>query len=90
VRTTLADPERRKLDVLDEDAKDDPLTDDEAAAINAGQKCGPCKGYGLVRKRGEDKGKHYRTFNGAQQALGNGNAVDCPVCKGTGLVGLVA
>lgn len=50
------------------------------------EKCGQCKGLGLVRKSGSKAGKHYRTLNGAQAALANGNAMDCEKCHGYGLV----
>jgi hypothetical protein len=50
------------------------------------RKCDGCKGYQVVRKRGPQAGKPYKTLNGAQAAAGNGNAVTCPVCSGTGAV----
>lgn len=72
-------------------------TDAEADEALAGEpddhpseRCSTCKGYGLVRKRGPRAGEKYRTLGGAQAALVNGNAVDCPKCKGTGELGLVA
>lgn len=51
-------------------------------------RCMDCKGYGLVRAYGPHAGEHYKTLNGAQTAFGKGNAKDCPVCEGCGLVGL--
>jgi len=53
-----------------------------------GEKCGTCKGLGLVRAVGKNAGKPYRTLNGAQAAQEGGRATDCPSCKGTGLIGL--
>jgi hypothetical protein len=68
---------------------------DEANAGEPGEhahddRCGQCKGYGVVRKRGSQAGKAYRTLNGSQAATANGNAAECPVCLGTGLVGRAA
>lgn len=51
-------------------------------------RCVDCKGYGLVRAAGPRAGEHYKTLNGAQTAYARGNAKDCPVCEGCGLVGL--
>jgi hypothetical protein len=85
---TVADPARRALDVTDDAAPVDGLTDDDAAAILDGERCGRCKGFGLVRKAGRRAGEHYRSLAGAQAADGNGNAADCPDCHGLGLVGL--
>jgi hypothetical protein len=51
-------------------------------------RCTDCKGFGLVRARGPRAGEHYKSFSGAQTALSNGNARDCLVCAGMGLVGL--
>lgn len=53
-------------------------------------KCGQCKGFGVVRKRGSQAGKSYRTLNGATAATTNGNSTQCPVCKGTGLTARAA
>jgi hypothetical protein len=52
--------------------------------------CDTCTGFGLVRGEGKRAGGPYRTQNGAQQALANGRAKDCPTCGGTGAKGLVA
>lgn len=62
---------------------DDPEADGDPDAPVAPtvERCGPCKGYGLVRKAGSQAGKHYRTMNGALQAEANGNAVPCPHCN---------
>jgi hypothetical protein len=71
-------------------------TDDELDERNAGKpdlriatgttKCGKCKGFGVVRKYGKDKGLSYKTANGADQATANGNSEICPACKGEALV----
>jgi hypothetical protein len=72
-----------------------PATDAEADARNAqpadpsiamSDRCGKCKGFGVVRKRGTHAGEAYRTSNGADQATANGNSVLCPACKGEALV----
>jgi hypothetical protein len=76
-----------------------PDTDAELDERNAGEpdpqvvnsdRCGQCKGYGVVRKRGQSKGQAYRTANGADQATANGNSVVCPVCQGETLVARAA
>jgi hypothetical protein len=74
----------------------EPLSDTEADKRNAGKpdlriatgttKCGKCKGFGVVRKYGKDKGLSYKTANGADQATANGNSEICPACKGEALV----
>lgn len=64
------------------------LTDAEAQAVLDADKCGKCKGLGLVRGVGKNAGDPYKTLNGAQQALAGGRAVDCPVCQGSGLTGI--
>lgn len=51
-----------------------------------GRRCDTCRGYGLVRAAGKRAGQHYRSNDGAQAAMANGNAVDCPTCDGMGLV----
>lgn len=53
-------------------------------------RCETCRGFGLVRGEGKRAGGPYRTQNGAQEALANGRAKDCPTCQGTGVTGLVA
>lgn len=50
-----------------------------------GERCGTCRGHGLVRAVGSNAGKHYRTTSGAQAALVKGNAKDCTACDGTGI-----
>lgn len=77
------DPAPRTDDEIDA-ALAEPVTPEEQDALD-GQKCGTCKGLGLVRKHGKRAGEAYRTLAGAQAALGNGNAADCPTCKGTGI-----
>jgi hypothetical protein len=62
--------------------------DDELAAT--GERCAQCKGYTVVRKRGSQAGKAYRTLNGSLAATANGNSATCPVCKGTGLTARAA
>lgn len=59
------------------------LTDENAATAD---RCGKCKGFGVVRKRGSQAGKPYRTANGAAAATANGNSETCPTCKGELLV----
>lgn len=66
-------------------ATPEPTAEEKQASLDA-EKCGTCKGLGLVRKAGPKAGKHYRTLDGAQAALEHGNAVDCPKCNATGLV----
>jgi hypothetical protein len=55
-----------------------------------GDRCQPCKGFGLVRGIGRRQGAHYVSLSGAQAALQAGRAVDCPRCGGLGVVELVA
>jgi hypothetical protein len=93
---------RRRVQLTDEgkvEIVEDEPTDDELDEANAGdpdpgviasEKCLQCKGYGVVRKRGSQAGKAYRTLNGSEAAKANGNAADCPVCDATGLVGRAA
>lgn len=83
-RGTLGDTSRRALDTARAD--DESVEYDESDPLASGEKCYPCKGYGLVRGKGKNAGQHYRTFDGAQLAQANGNAVDCPACEGAGLV----
>lgn len=52
---------------------------------SVGDRCGTCRGHGLVRGVGKSAGEHYRTTNGAQLALAGGRAVDCPTCAGSGV-----
>lgn len=82
LKGTSSDPERRALDVTDDHAVIDGPADD-------GDRCGACKGLGLVRGIGKHAGGRYRTLAGAQAAQEAGRAVDCPTCEGAGLVGLV-
>lgn len=56
---------------------------DEAAV---GERCGTCRGHGLVRNVGPNAGKHYRTTKGAQEAMAKGHARDCAACDGSGLL----
>lgn len=51
------------------------------------ERCTECKGFGLLRGTGARAGTHYKTLNGAQTAFAHGNARDCPICEGSGLVG---
>lgn len=51
------------------------------------ERCTECKGYGLLRDKGARAGTHYKTLNGAQTAYTRGNARDCPLCEGSGLIG---
>lgn len=73
-----------------------PETSAEDLAVIAGEpdaggeRCRPCKGFGLVRGIGRRQGQHYVSLSGAQAALDGGRAVDCPVCGGLGVVELVA
>lgn len=84
VLTLIKDfPEDEQLD-----ERNASLPVDQAA--EDGERCLQCKGYGVVRKRGSQAGKAYRTLNGSQAATVNGNAAECPVCQGTGLVGRAA
>lgn len=69
------------------DAQGDAALEGEVDEAVLGQiPCPQCKGYGLVRKRGQRAGEKYKTLNGAMAADANGNAVTCPVCKGAALV----
>jgi len=63
-------------------------TPEEVQASLDADKCPQCKGFGLVRKAGSRAGAAYKTLAGAQAALANGNAEDCPRCSATGLVAL--
>jgi hypothetical protein len=83
-------------DGAERDAVITPETDDALDERNAGepdvetatatQRCGQCKGYGVVRKRGNHAGQAYKTANGADAATANGNSTVCPVCNGATLV----
>lgn len=72
------------LDLHATDEEADEAMDREADDGPATQRCDKCKGFGLVRKRGANAGDKYKTMNGALQAKGNGNAVECPRCHGNG------
>lgn len=50
------------------------------------KRCDKCKGYGVVRKYGANKGYRYKTENGAKEATRKGNSMECPECKGAGKV----
>lgn len=49
--------------------------DARAAAVAA---CATCHGHGVVRARGANAGKAYRTADGAKAATANGNSSKCP------------
>lgn len=66
----------------DDDPLPDPV-DDEVGADNV-VPCHGCKGFGVVRAKGERKGQRYRTYKGALAAKANGNTAECPTCKGDG------
>lgn len=83
MRGLTTDPARRALDVTDDTAVIDGPADDLATD---GRRCDTCRGYGLVRAAGKRAGEHYRSHSGAQAAMANGNAADCPTCAGLGLV----
>lgn len=51
----------------------------------SGERCGTCKGFGLVRATGPRVDTRYRTLKGAQDSQEAGRAKDCPTCEGTGL-----
>lgn len=59
------------------------ITDEQ---VLAGERCPQCKGYGVVRKYGRNKGERYKTAKGADEATAKGNSELCPVCKGAALV----
>lgn len=44
-------------------------------------KCATCKGFGVVRKRGENAGGWYKTASGAADATAKGNSTPCPSCS---------
>lgn len=90
---TDAEPPRTKAVVIQPRDTSDHLTDEEADAQLengqpevGGERCTPCKGFGLVRKAGPNAGKRYRTHAGALAAQEKGNAVECPACQGAGTV----
>lgn len=53
----------------------------EPVEISSGARCSTCKGYGVVRKFGKDKGGKYKTAKGAAEATEKGNSMPCPVCQ---------
>lgn len=65
------------------DAEADAALEGEPTPV--GDRCGVCRGHGLVRGVGKHAGGHYRTTNGAQEALAAGRAKDCTACEGTGI-----
>jgi hypothetical protein len=55
-------------------------------AVATAERCGQCKGFGVVRRYGANKNHAYKTLNGAEQATVKGNSVKCPTCKGATLL----
>jgi len=74
-----------KLTSLDEQLDEANAGEPDVATATA-DRCGQCKGFGVVRKRGANAGHAYRTLNGAETATTNGNSEKCPACKGAALV----
>jgi hypothetical protein len=60
----------------------EPIPTTARVESSSGGRCGQCKGFGVVRKRGENKGGWYKTLKGAQEATEKGNSMPCPVCHG--------
>lgn len=67
VATTTSRPARKRVELVDGKPK-----------VVA---CETCKGFGYVRKFGENKGHAYKRQNGANQAWANGSADRCPSCS---------
>lgn len=88
VITVLEDGGERPARIEPED--DEPMSEDEAQRVINSDRCGTCKGFGVVRKRGSNAGKNYRTLSGAEQATAGGNSAPCPACKGEGLLARTA
>lgn len=86
MRNVRTAPPRRttRLAVAGEVSAEDRQVIDGPAVDEVGERCRPCKGYGLVRGIGRRQGQHYTSLSGAQAALDNGRAVDCPACGGLG------
>lgn len=80
----LADQPTR-TDLVDASANLDDHAVIDGPEDDGGERCGTCKGFGLVRGIGNRAGGRYKTLAGAQAAQGAGRAVDCPTCEGTGL-----
>lgn len=87
VEETTPEPEPEDSDDFPAYHEDEPAADESPVTGGDDEKCGQCKGYGLVRGVGSHAGDAYKTLNGAQTSA---NAVQCPVCKGEGAVEVAA
>jgi hypothetical protein len=56
----------------------DPVADEEGAETSP-EPCPACKGFGVVRGKGDKAGQPYKTLNGALTAT---TSVECPTCQG--------